>query len=194
MQSISVSTPGDYWVQASNGPCASIDSITITTIPVPMTELGADTVICEGQSVLLSAGSATTYTWSSASASQTIEVTTEGTYWIEASNEQCTSSDTITIIIENCDIEIIFPNVFTPNGDGLNDFFVPVIYNGIKKGNLKIYNRWGNELYSTVNLSSGWDGYHNGALCSEGTYFFIAEYTTRLKETKSIRGVVTLVK
>ncbi len=72
------------------------------------------------------------------------------------------------------------PNVFTPNGDGNNDRFIPVNVNDLADIEIIIYNRWGNIVYENTDLDnfieSGWDGTHkdNGQLCSQGVYFYIA--------------------
>lgn len=72
--------------------------------------------------------------------------------------------------------EIIIPNVFSPNGDAKNPIFAPV---GDKLQNyeFKVYNRWGNEIFSTENFDEGWNGRINGDDAPEGTYYYILSYT-----------------
>lgn len=66
--------------------------------------------------------------------------------------------------------ELQLPNVFTPNGDGVNDRFLPMqAFEG--RWRLTIYNRWGLEVYSTTSVAGGW----SGAGVSEGTYFWTLE-------------------
>lgn len=64
------------------------------------------------------------------------------------------------------------PNVFTPNGDGLNDNFVPKNYFRVKSGVLEIYNRWGKSIYSTADPQTGWNGENESA----GIYFWQFAY------------------
>ena len=97
--SINVSTSGIYWLQLSNGQCPSTDSITITINPNPIVNLGNDTTICQGQTVTLNGGSATSYLWSNGSTSTSINASTSGIYWLQASNGQCSATDSITITI-----------------------------------------------------------------------------------------------
>jgi gliding motility-associated-like protein len=69
--------------------------------------------------------------------------------------------------------ELFIPNVFTPNGDGVNDAFV-VTANGYTGCRLEIYDRWGVRLYETSTLPLSWDGKcENGKRAMDGTYYFV---------------------
>jgi gliding motility-associated-like protein len=86
----------------------------------------------------------------------------------EYTPEECSSETDSTLVI--------FPNTFSPNGDGSNDNFIPVKQVNIKNPELRVYNRWGNELFHTDDFSKGWTGTHNGLNCPDGTYYWTAEY------------------
>jgi len=75
--------------------------------------------------------------------------------------------------IDNCPLYEL-PNVFSPNGDGFNDFFVPFPYRYIKDIDLKIFNRWGDVVFETTDPKINWDGKHmkSKAQCSDGVYFY----------------------
>ncbi|HLG35901.1 MAG TPA: gliding motility-associated C-terminal domain-containing protein [Bacteroidia bacterium] len=192
--SINVSVSGTYWVQASNGPCSATDSITIFINQYPIPNLGNDTTLCQGQTLTLNGGSATSYLWSNGSTDSSINAAASGTYWVQTSNGPCSINDTLSVLISNCEIEIELPNVFTPNNDGVNDNFIPIKYNGITKANLIIYNRWGDILFYTDNLLIGWNGSYKDNNCSDGTYFWIVQYTTMSNESKELKGFLTLIK
>ena len=69
---------------------------------------------------------------------------------------------------------IIIPNVFSPNGDGKNDLFQVV--GNFTKLDVKIYNRYGQLIYKSIQLNEGWNGRTTaGALCTPGTYFYIID-------------------
>lgn len=68
------------------------------------------------------------------------------------------------------------PNVFSPNNDGIHDVLLPIDVTGIDKGDILIYSRWGQLLYSD-DMTSGWDGKWIGKPCPEGIYYWIVEYT-----------------
>jgi hypothetical protein len=103
--SITVSDSGTYWVQASNGVCTAIDSITITINEFPLVNLGNDTSICQGQTFNLNGGTANSYLWSSGLTTPSINASAPGIYWLQASNGVCTATDSITISIN----QIPFP-------------------------------------------------------------------------------------
>lgn len=86
---------------------------------------------------------------------------------------------------------IAMPNVFSPNGDGHNDRFVPLEYNDTP-GLLEVYNRWGQMVFSTTALAAGWDGRASGGDVSEGTYFYIV--TPDDEKMEAFVGHVTLVR
>jgi gliding motility-associated-like protein len=81
----------------------------------------------------------------------------------------CTDTLSSFILIES-DGTITLPNIFTPNGDGVNDRFVPFeAFPG--KWVLTIFNRWGSEVFSSTNLVQGW----NGEEAPSGTYYWVIE-------------------
>lgn len=69
---------------------------------------------------------------------------------------------------------VILPCCFTPNGDGVNDRFFPLV-EGTDRVKWTVYNRWGKFIYSTSSLEGYWDGKYNGQMCAEGTYFIVFE-------------------
>ncbi|MBA3706513.1 MAG: gliding motility-associated C-terminal domain-containing protein, partial [Bacteroidetes bacterium] len=102
----------------------------------------------------------------------------EGDYCITLTSTNTNSgcSDTITkcVIVIN-DAVIIFPNVFTPNGDGNNDIFY-FQTKGITNLNCSIYDRWGLQIYEWDTVTGGWDGHtKNGKLSQDGVYYFMME-------------------
>ncbi len=68
------------------------------------------------------------------------------------------------------------PNVFTPNNDGIHDFYVSWNLNDyIKEVNMRIYNRYGKEIYVTSDPDINWDGRYNNKLVSTGVYYYICD-------------------
>jgi len=85
---------------------------------------------------------------------------------------------------EIVDVVPFVPNVFTPNGDGINDVFMPNL-------ELEIFDRNGLVLYSG---NTGWDGNYNGRSADPDTYFYILYYSDRNTMQHSKKGYVTLVR
>jgi gliding motility-associated-like protein len=103
-------------------------------------------------------------------------------------------NDIITAFFEMEDM-LTIPNSFTPNNDGLNDFFYINFPEYINTCEINIYSRWGNLVFSSNNLQFKWDGTYLGALCPIGTYVYVLTYEIKESEIrKSISGAVTLIR
>jgi gliding motility-associated-like protein len=113
----------------------------------------------------------------------------------------CEYFTSVVIDGENCptpEIELTpfieFPNIFTPNGDCANDHF-GFNQHGVNEINCKILNRWGNLIISWDGIANSWDGLsQNGAICSEGVFYYIVNYRFHDSEWKTYHGHVTLVR
>lgn len=115
-----------------------------------------------------------------------------GTYSVEltVSNDGGCSATTTQLI--SIDERIVVPNVFSPDGDGINDFFT-VTSGGLKTYALLIVNRWGNVVFESDNPSVHWDGTSNGKACEEGVYFYDLKAASGTNEY-AFKGMVTLIK
>lgn len=98
-------------------------------------------------------------------------------------------SNTITITKEP---NLFYPSSFTPNGDNLNDTFL-VFGQYTSKFDMRIFNRWGQEMYHTADLNQGWDGTYKGNLMPEGTYVFTAKITDLEGRASDRSGTVVLL-
>jgi gliding motility-associated-like protein len=120
-------------------------------------------------------------------------VSEPGRYWVTVTKESCSKTDSIHF--GDCPAAIWFPNVFTPNGDGLNDTYHPVAV-GIDKYQIIIFNRWGEQMFESISIEPGWDGTFKGALCPDGVYVFISTYKTTVapEVTEKSQGSITLIR
>ena len=80
------------------------------------------------------------------------------------------------------------PNSFTPNSDGKNELFKPVYYCDMADYNLKVFNRWGELIYTTSDKEAGWDGRLNNRQVQSGIYMYVVNYTPLIK-AKSVDRV-----
>jgi gliding motility-associated-like protein len=121
--------------------------------------------------------------------------TEAGTYpitLIVRSDKGC--MDTITkIIVIGEDYGIYVPNAFTPNGDGLNDVFFAKGY-GIVKFELNIFDRWGENIFTSNDIRDAWDGKYRGVLCKDDTYVWKINLTNVFGKSHELKGHVTLIK
>ena len=85
------------------------------------------------------------------------------------------------------------PNAFSPNGDGINDVFSPE-GEYVKTFDMQIFNRWGNVIYHSSNISNGWDGTKGGSRLEEDVYVYLINTTDALNKTHSFKGTVTLLR
>ena len=174
----------------------SCDSVVITQLHVlesMQVSLGNDTSVCRNVVLLMPKGTTGTYTWQDGSHDSVYLVNTPGTYWVSVAHDGCSVRDTVHVW--SCDLPLWFPNVFTPNSDGVNDYFHPVGY-GVLDFHMYIFNRWGEQIFETENLEPGWDGTFHGRECSDGVYFYISDYrvTENGSGTHTVKGSVTLLK
>lgn len=168
--------------------------------PYPQVNLGADTALCPGltNSILLADinNSAAIYRWSNGSIANSITVSEPGLYWVEATTPGSTCSTVDSIFIAR-DCYINIPNVFSPDGDGLNDFFLPreILSAGLKSFRMILFNRWGEKIFETNSIDGrGWDGKYNGVPQPMGVYVYSIDVEFINNIRKSFQGNVTLVR
>jgi large repetitive protein len=110
------------------------------------------------------------------SASNSISGLSAGFYSVTVTDTAaCSVTDTFTIFNAPC-CDIDMPNSFTPDGDGLNDYFKPLTSATILNVSFQIYNRWGNQVFGTSLPYQGWDGTNNGKPCDMDTYYYSYKY------------------
>ncbi len=186
-----VSQPGRYWVQMTNSCGSYSDTIDISYKPAPTVNLGSDTTLCHGETVTLNAANTNaTYLWQDNSTNPTFNVSQPGTYWVEVTVDNCTETDRKNIKIGDCEIILDIPNLITPNNDGFNDLFVPVISKGIVSMNTIVYNRWGDMIFRTDNLLMEWDAHD----VSDGVYYWIVYYIDINGKANSLKGHLSIVR
>lgn len=97
---LSASLPGLYWAEVTLGPCVVRDSLTITALPVPVVNLGPDTILCQGDVAVLDATlSGASYTWQDNSTNPTLTTGTAGTYYVDVVVNGCLNTDTVLITV-----------------------------------------------------------------------------------------------
>jgi gliding motility-associated-like protein len=104
-------------------------------------------------------------------------------------------ADTTCMVINVDALEFInIPNVFTPDGDGVNDFFF-INSSGMKEFQVDIFNRWGTKVYTSTDANAKWDGRStSGVELSDGTYFFILKAVSISSKDNSTTGFVSLLR
>ncbi|MBA3648462.1 MAG: gliding motility-associated C-terminal domain-containing protein [Chitinophagales bacterium] len=189
-------------VDTSKCPVSRQGYITISVAVPPVLTTIPDTSVISGNSIQLYAFGGGTYEWLPAASLSdshisspvaTPDVTT--TYTVEVTSvEGCKDFGTVTVRV-NEDVVIIFPNAFTPNGDGVNDFFKPFVSGDFETGVFQILDRWGQVIYESNDLTAGWNGKSKGIHQPIGTYiYFLAGKSLLSGLPVQRKGSVTLLR
>jgi len=197
-QSVNISAPGTYWVRLTgNNGCISTDTTTVTAISrLPAHFLPADTIICSDATLLIQPLQPySSYLWSTGEVNSSIEIKSEGIYTLQAvDNNGCTGLDTIRVTTKKCANSIFFPNAFTPDSDGHNDVFKPVITGNPVIYYFSIYNRWGQQVFNTTDPKKGWDGKMANLDRESSSYIWICVYQFRQEKKKNRKGSLLLIR
>ncbi|MCY7408860.1 MAG: gliding motility-associated C-terminal domain-containing protein [Chitinophagales bacterium] len=170
----------------------------VQVLHAPIFNLGNDTLICEGDVVYKSIFiPGMRYEWQDGSKYYDVSMKTGGKYYVTVYNDCFSASDTINIEVDDCKTCVHMPDAFTPNGDGLNDEFAPIIGCDFTAYILKVFNRWGQMVYFSNDPTIGWDGKFNGKPSELGTYIWQLEYAGSqhaLVLDQQLKGYVVLVR
>ncbi len=186
-------------IQYRSCPVASA-SRQVQVFGYPNIYLGPDTAMCPGGAPLMlldgrnNGNPLARWKWSTGDSTAGITVTKPGTYSVGVTTDGCVAYDTV-VVLNDCYMEL--PNVFSPNGDGVNDFFFPrqILTRGVISFKMDIYNRWGQLIYETTNTDGrGWDGNFNDQKQPEGVYVYLIDATFKDGTIEHHQGNVTLLR
>lgn len=161
-----------------------------------------DQIIDVGQSVQLSVtGSATQYQWTPPLYLNSINISNpvstpldDITYIVTATNATgCVDMDSVFIKVRPVD-SIYVPSAFTPNYDGRNDLFMPIIGIRFTLENFSIYNRWGQNVFFTKQKDAGWNGKLGGLEQPSGVYVWFITAKDRSGKAIKMKGTVALIR
>jgi gliding motility-associated-like protein len=179
----------------------TIANLLVNVNEFPGVNIGLDTVLCpNGSPIVLSdrvnvGNRDVKYLWNTGDSSASITARDIGNYWLRVTAPGgCTGTDSI-LIRKDCYVNI--PNSFTPDGDGVNDYFLPrqFLSRSLNAFKMTIFNRWGEIIYesSTVN-GSGWDGKFNDKPQPLGVYVYVIDATFDNGVKEHYTGNVTLLR
>ena len=182
----------------------------VKVFPIPTVNAGNDTTINVGQNVTLTPGlssDVTNVVWSPLTGivssnlpSVTVRPTMDMQYTVRATNPGgCFASDFLNIYLLCNGTNVFIPNTFSPNGDGANDVFYVRGTGLFKIKQVRIFNRWGEEIFSKYsinanNVSAGWDGTYKGQKQPVDVYVYMIEIECENNSTLLYKGNVALIK
>jgi len=190
-----------YTVRVSNGGCSdSSRSVMVKVNQNPVANAGGNITLFEGQSVKLN-GSATGdnitgYSWTPAtfldnpaSLTPVCTPTNDITYTLTVASSTCgTSTSNVFVKVYK---KVIVPNAFSPNNDGINDFWDIRALETYPQSTLFVYDRYGQQVFQSTGYSKPWNGTYNGSALPPGTYYYIIDLKNN---TPKISGWVVIVR
>ncbi len=164
---ILVDQPGTYAIRVTHGPCVVEDSVVVNALLLPAVSINEFESYCDGElyELIASADNTDYYNWSTGDSTTSIIVSESTSVWVEVRNACGTSMSSAEVLFEDCSALIYMPTSFTPNGDGINDEFWPVVSN-VKSYEITVYDRWGRTVFHSASIDNPWLGNS-----SEGDYF-----------------------
>ncbi len=177
------------------------DTMLLTVRPKILAFAGRDTSIVVGQPLQLNASGAELFKWEpplglnrSDIGNPVAYLNENGTYVLTAyTPEGCFAMDTIKIKVYKTAPDIFVPNAFTPRSEG-NPIFRPIPVGISTLHYFRVFNRWGQLVYSTNEPGRGWDGTISGKLQNAGTYAWMVEGIDYTGKTISKRGTMILIR
>ena len=197
-RTITINNIGIYSVTVSdiNG-CTGKDSTNITTLlPSPKRFLPEDISLCAYGNLLLRSSSIfQSYLWNTGSSNYSITITQPGEYWLKVkNNEGCIGVDTIVVLPKDCLKGFFIPTAFTPNNDGKNDVIKPILFGNVKQYRFFIYNRWGQLVFQTTDLSKGWNGTYKGLNQDGNVYVWMCTYQFENEPKQNKKGSFLIIR
>ncbi|MEL6968930.1 MAG: gliding motility-associated C-terminal domain-containing protein [Bacteroidota bacterium] len=190
-----VEEAGDYQLTLSTECGERTETIRVTNIETPAFTLGADLVLCEGETLELSVpDDIVEFTWEDLSTERIRLITEGGSYLLRATNACGSSIHAINVTLDPCDCFLYVPNAFSPNRDGVNDDFGPGFACAMLDYQLTIFDRWGNQVFESDDANRFWDGTFRGSLMATGAYVYVMTYQFENNPPAQEQGVVTLVR
>lgn len=200
-------SPGTYPVSLITGNAFGNDTVVMTNyihvVDTPSVRAFGDTLLSVGQTAPISVtGNATTYYWTpdngtiacATCTNTVVQPTVTTKYMVTASNSPyCKRRDSVLVKVDFVCGDFFIPNVFSPNGDGLND---NVNIHGfcIATFNLRIFNRWGELVFQTTDKTLGWDGTFHGKPMDTGVFVYSVDGITIENKPFSQKGNITLLR
>lgn len=178
LPSFTADTGGLYSVVVKTLCGTASDEVNFSEVPMPEVNLGQDTTVCEELGIILSVTEGQgTIEWQDGSSDSRYEVSEPGFYSVVVENVCGFAQDQVLIDMRQCDCELFIPTAFTPDGDAYNDeFYLVQGCSNLQAFQIRIFNRWGREVFSSDDPAQSWDGTIDGRPAATGVYAWVVEY------------------
>lgn len=186
-------------------PKPGTDTVVVTVLPRIIPYAGNDTMVVVGQPLQFNAQGGTSYRWipgsflSNPAISNPIGIygpeTDSIRYIVRVYNSAgCYDSTTIKVTVYKTQPTVFVPSAFTPNGDGLNDVIRPIAVGIARMNYFRVFNRWGQMVFSTTINGHGWDGRIGGVPQASNVYVWMVSAVDYLGNAVFLKGTTTLIR
>ncbi|MCB0766634.1 MAG: gliding motility-associated C-terminal domain-containing protein [Flavobacteriales bacterium] len=169
--------------------CTHTDSVLINFMPPePEIIVTGPATLCPGDLAVLQASldppwpAPVDMIWNTGAGGSSYTASTTGLFSVTATATCLEATGSLFIAPDTCVSTLTMPNVFTPNGDGSNDVFLPLVVGQPTDFEMEIRNRWGQVIFRSTNVNTGWDGRIQGEWAADGTYYWTVRYSDRLND------------
>ncbi len=167
-------------------------NVTIRKTPEIVFDFRDDTIFYEGKNVIISLkGNYPTILWSTGESSDSIIVDESKTISVNVTDFYNCSNSASVLITVLPKLELNPIEILTPNGDGKNDYWIIEDMGGYKQITVNVYNKYGDEVYSSESYSNDWQGDFNGNPLPEGSYYYIIKI---IDNNKIYKGTLTILR
>lgn len=195
--SFNATAAGVYWVRVTNSfHCSATDTFTVAQLLEPPSQFlrQTDSVCSYGSIELAPAQSYASYQWSTGTTAKGLQVKTPGIYRLTVTDGHgCSGTDSTTVYLKQCMVGLYTPTGFTPNADGKNDLFKPLVFGNCTQYRLAVYNRWGAVVFQSTDPQKGWDGKVGGILQDNAVFAWVCTYQLEGMPSRTEKGTVTLI-
>lgn len=168
---------GTYILEIVEGGCSYSDSINIAYEALYEGREEQDTLVCMDAPVNFKASFENgQYLWSDLSDKANFQAEEAGLYWVDISGQCFQAREYFRLTTQDCGCESFVPNVFSPNGDGIHDTFVPQFREGIQDLQVEIFDSYGRMRFASTNPDEYWDGKWKGKDLPAGVYYWVFSY------------------
>jgi gliding motility-associated-like protein len=193
------------YLQAADDCKQWLDSLNLQILPNQFVRVTGDTIIdpCKDKEIRFTATGGNNYTWTPSSNIECLDppcshvllksnlasrftITTDG---------PCAFPSNLNVSLSQTQSDVYLPNAFSPNGDNINDIFLPKFNcDAVTFYNLQIFDRWGNLMFESSNKEMGWNGKHENEYLNPGVYPYVLQFELHGSGRKVKSGDVTIIR
>lgn len=190
-----------YKVEITNAEgCKDTASVQVNVVKIPVVNAGPDQILISNSTAQLNGtinGNYSNYFWTSVVPlsnpnilNPTVQILNDTKFYLTANAVRNCGSATDSVLVSVFS-KIFIPNVFTPNGDGVNDIWNIPALKAFPNHTLKLYNRYGQIIFESKNGIASWDGNYKGELQPTGTYAYFVDLNNG---TPFFKGTILLIR